>query len=129
MAMNLSIFSEISFSQSGAILSSIKDPGRSFSRLTNTGQLRRVAGDNLIINTIKPLMGAVCYKPKNLKDGKLSKDDVIRAINDQTIKETIGDTEGGQRTRNFEATTSQMINTTQGNNSRIVPVKFEKQKK
>lgn len=47
-------------------------------------------------------MGAVCYKPKNLKEGKLSKDDVIRAINDQTIKETIGDTEGVVRTKNFD---------------------------
>jgi len=37
-------------------------------------------------------MGAVCYKPKNLKG--LSKDDVIRAICDHTVKETIGDTEG-----------------------------------
>jgi len=75
-------------------------------------------------------MGAVCYKPKNLmKDGKLSKDDVIRAINDQTIKETIGDTEGVLRTKNFDIQTSQMVNTTQGNNSRVVPVKLDKKKK
>lgn len=51
-------------------------------------------------------MGAVCYKPKK---AAISKQDILRALNDKHIKESITEPDGGYKTSKTEDHNQQLM--------------------